>query len=35
MNTELTNNAADSYAMLKKSHFSRQNFYKIVDEQDR
>ena len=28
MNTELTNNAADSYAMLKTSHFSRQNFYK-------
>ena len=28
MNTELTNNAADSYAMLKTSHFSQQNFYK-------
>jgi len=28
MNTKLINNAADSYAMLKTSHFSQQNFYK-------
>jgi hypothetical protein len=32
MNTELTNNVADSYAMLKTSHFSRQNFYKNNDD---
>ena len=30
MNTELTNNVADSYAMLKTSHFLG-NFYKEKD----
>lgn len=35
MNTELTNNAADSYAMLNTSHFSRQNFIKKKVELNR